>query len=84
MKAMKCLLKSGDTEKICFFASVSRNRDIYILAANYLQNLDWHADTDIVKNIVSFYTKAKAFEQLSTFYDACAQVAIVVVALRSN
>ena len=61
VKAMKCLLKSGDTEKIVFFAGVSRTRDIYILAANYLQNLDWHSDADIVKNIVAFYTKAKAF-----------------------
>ena len=34
VKAMKCLLKSGDTQKICYFAGVSRNRDIYILAAN--------------------------------------------------
>jgi len=76
VKAMKCLLKSGDTEKIVFFAGVSRSRDIYILAANYLQNLDWHSDTEIVKNIVAFYTKAKAFEQLSSFYDACAQVEI--------
>jgi len=76
VKAMKCLLKSGDTEKIVFFAGVSRSRDIYILAANHLQTLDWHSDSDIVKNIVSFYTKAKAFEQLSSFYDACAQVEI--------
>ena len=44
LKAMKCLLKSGDTEKIIFFAGVSRNQKIYILAANYLQNLDWHND----------------------------------------
>ena len=65
IKAMKCLLKSGDTEKVCFFAGVSRNRDIYILAANYLQNLDWHADPEIVKNIVSFYTKAKAYASRS-------------------
>lgn len=49
-------------------------RDVYILAANYLQTLDWHSDPDIVKNIVTFYNKAKAFEQLSAFYDACAQV----------
>ena len=71
---MKCLLKSGDTEKIVFFAGVSRTRDIYILAANYLQNLDWHSDPSIMKNIVSFYTKAKAFESLASFYDMCAQV----------
>jgi intraflagellar transport protein 140 len=76
IKAMKCLLKSGDTEKIIFFADVSRNQKIYILAANYLQNLDWHNDPEIMKAIIKFYTKAKAFEQLSGFYDACAQVEI--------
>merc|ERR1719453_1718019 len=76
LKAMKCLLKSGDTEKIIFFAGVSRNQKIYILAANYLQNLDWHNDPEIMKAIINFYTKAKAFEQLSGFYDACAQVEI--------
>ncbi len=37
LRAMKSLLRSGDTEKIIFFAGVSRQRDIYILAANYLQ-----------------------------------------------
>ena len=73
---MKCLLKSGDTEKIVFFAGTARSRDIYILAANYLQNLDWHSDAEILKNIVGFYLKAKAVEQLSSFYDACAQVEI--------
>jgi intraflagellar transport protein 140 len=76
LKAMKCLLKSGDTEKIIFFANVSRNRDIYILAANYLQNLDWHNNPATMKSIITFYTKAKAFEQLSSFYDACANVEI--------
>lgn len=76
LKAMKCLLKSGDTEKITFFANVSRNRDIYILAANYLQNLDWHNNPEIIKMIIVFYTKAKAYEQLSGFYDACAEVEI--------
>ena len=76
LKAMKCLLKSGDTEKIIFFAGVSRNREIYILAANFLQNLDWHNDPEVMKSIISFYVKAKAFAQLSGFYDACAQVEI--------
>ena len=31
---------------------------------------------EIMKAIINFYTKAKAFEQLSGFYDACAQVEI--------
>ena len=53
-----------------------RNRDIFILAANYLQNLDWHSNQETMKSIITFYTKAKAFEQLSSFYDACANVEI--------
>ncbi|KAK1948293.1 Intraflagellar transport protein 140 [Phytophthora citrophthora] len=76
LKAMKCLLKSGDTEKVVFFANVSRNAQIFILAANYLQNLDWRKDPEILKNIVGFYTKARAFEQLAAFYAGCAQVEI--------
>ncbi|KOO26905.1 intraflagellar transport protein 140-like protein [Chrysochromulina tobinii] len=76
VKAMKCLLRSGDTQKICYFAGVSRNRDIYILAANYLQNLDWKADPEIVKNIVQFYSKAKALDSLAAFFDSCAQIEI--------
>ena len=47
-----------------------------MLAANWLQSLAWHADAKLLKAIVDFYTKAKAFEQLSGFYDACAQVEI--------
>ena len=71
---MKSLLKSGDTEKIVFFASVSRQRDVYIMAANYLQSLDWGKDPEIIKNIINFYTKGRAQESLAGFYDACAQV----------
>jgi len=76
LKAMKCLLRSGDTEKISYYANVSRNKEIYILAANYLQNLDFHNNPDIMKNIIQYYTKAKAFEQLAGFYEACAQAEI--------
>ena len=39
LQAMKSLLKSGDTDKIIFFANVSRQKEIYILAGNYLQVL---------------------------------------------
>jgi len=76
VKAMKCLLKSGDTKNITYYATVSRNPEIYILAANYLQSLDWQNAPDTMKNIVLFYTKAKAFEQLSSFFDAFAQMEI--------
>lgn len=75
-KAMKALLKSGDTEKIIFFANVCRQKELFIMAANYLQSLDWRTDPDILKTIIGFYTKGKAPEQLSGFYEACAQVEI--------
>lgn len=75
-KAMDALLKSGDTEKIIFFAGVLRSKDIYTRAANYLQTLSWHTDAEIMKKIIEFYTKAKAYQQLAHFYDACSQVEI--------
>ena len=61
LQAMKSLLKSGDTEKIIFFANVSRQKEIYILAGNYLQTtLDWRNNPEIMKNIITFYNKSKA------------------------
>ena len=74
LQAMKSLLKSGDTEKIIFFAGVSRQKEIYVMAANYLQSLDWRKDPEIMKNIIAFYTKGRALDSLASFYDACAQV----------
>ncbi|ESO81986.1 hypothetical protein LOTGIDRAFT_223604 [Lottia gigantea] len=76
IKAMKALLKSGDTQKIVFFAGVSRQKEIYIMAANYLQSLDWRKDPEIMKNIIGFYSKGRALDSLAGFYDACAQVEI--------
>ncbi|XP_004438256.1 PREDICTED: intraflagellar transport protein 140 homolog [Ceratotherium simum simum] len=76
LKAMRALLKSGDTEKIVFFAGVSRQKEIYIMAANYLQSLDWRREPEIMKNIIGFYTKGRALDLLAGFYDACAQVEI--------
>lgn len=55
---------------------MSKQRELYILAANYLQSLDWRNQPEIMKQILNFYSKAKAPESLATFYDACAQVEI--------
>lgn len=74
VQAMRALLKSGDTEKIVFFAGVSRQKEIYVMAANYLQSLDWRKDPEVMKSIISFYTKGRALDLLAGFYDACAQV----------
>jgi len=76
VKAMKALLKSGDTKNIVYYTTMSRNKEIYVLAANYLQSLDWQNDTSTMKNIVLFYTKAKSWESLSSFFDAYAQMEI--------
>ncbi|KAK7111421.1 intraflagellar transport protein 140 homolog [Littorina saxatilis] len=76
VKAMKALLKSGDTEKIVFFAGVSRQKEIYVMAANYLQSLDWRKDPEIMKNIIGFYTKGRALDSLASFYEACSQVEV--------
>ena len=55
---------------------MSRQREIYIMSANYLQTLKWHGDADLTKHIVQFYTKARAVESLSGFYESVAQVSL--------
>jgi intraflagellar transport protein 140 len=75
-KAMKCLIKLGDKDKVIHFATTSRFMDNYILAANFLQSLDWNDNPEIVKLIVTFFKKAKAYDNLSNFYCLCATVEI--------
>ncbi|KAH7331767.1 hypothetical protein KP509_20G049600 [Ceratopteris richardii] len=76
IKAMKALMKSGDTDKVLMYANVSRQKQIYVLAASYLQTLNWYHDANIMKKIVQMYTKAAEMELLASFYEACAQVEI--------
>jgi len=76
MKGIKCLLKSCDVKAVIGFAQTARQTEVYILAGNFLQNQNWHNDPEIMKTIISFYQKAKSFESLANFYDACAQVEI--------
>jgi len=76
MKGIKCLLKSGDVKAVIGFAQTARQTEVYILAGNFLQNQNWHNDPEIMKTIISFYQKAKSFDSLANFYDACAQVEI--------
>jgi len=75
-KAMRVLIKSGDTQKIIYFAVLSRKKDLYILAANYLQTLEWHNNSELTSSISSFYKKAKSWDKLALFYEACSQVEI--------
>jgi intraflagellar transport protein 140 len=59
IKALKALLQSNDSEKIIFFATISGKvqREIYVIAANYLQTLDWRSSPELLQAIVTFYTK---------------------------
>ena len=36
--------------------------------------MSWKDNVDIMKSIIMFYNKSKAYEALSNFYDSCAQV----------
>lgn len=76
IKAMKMLMRGGEVEKVIFFANHSRNTEIYTMAANFLQSQNWSNDSNIYKSIILFYTKAKAFGNLITFYESCAQLQI--------
>ena len=69
-------MKSGDTQRVIFFANIQKQRETYIMAANYLQSLDWRKDPEIMKHIINFYTRARSMELLAGFYEACAQVEI--------
>ena len=46
------------------------------MAANYLQSLSWRNDTNMMKIIIQFYTKAKAMQELGRFYEVCAHIEI--------
>lgn len=81
---MRALLKSGDTEKIVFFANVCRQKELFIMAANYLQSLDWRKNPEILKTIIGFYTKGRAPDLLAGFYEACAQVVHCTVEISSQ
>lgn len=75
-KALKCLIELGDANQVITFANNARAPQTWILAANFLQTADWHQNPQLMKNIISFYSKAKAFDNLAGFFEACANVQI--------
>lgn len=76
MKAMKMLMRGGDVEKVIFFANHSRNNEMYTLAANFLQSQNWSTNENVYRSIIQFYSKARAYDNLISFYDACSQMHI--------
>ena len=78
-KAMKCLIKMGNKDRVIEFAQTCRISELYIMGANFLQSLEWNENDDIVNNIVSFYNKAKAYISLANFYELFANVNIIKI-----
>lgn len=75
-KALKCLIKMGNKDRVVEFSQTCRLPELFIMAANFLQSLDWVESEELVKTIVSFYTKAKAYLSLANFYEVFANVEI--------
>ena len=76
VKAIKSLIELGDQEKVITFATNARTPEIFVLAGNFLQTADWHKNGELVKTIITFYNKAKAFDNLAGFFEACSSLEI--------
>ena len=77
IKAMKSLLATHDTDRILLFANVSRDPQVYLLAAHFLQaSGSWLRDEGMHKKVVQLYAKAKSPMHTAAFYEACAQAEI--------
>jgi len=68
MLVLNALTRSGNTAKVVLFARKSRDRKIFIAAANYLQTQNWRDNPKFLQALIAFYTKADAPEHLATFY----------------
>lgn len=77
LAAMHCLLRTEDTEQIIYYANNTKNREVCLLAAQYLEETDWHTDSTVIDHIIQLYTKAKATERLAAFYESWAQLEIL-------
>ncbi|XP_029654539.1 intraflagellar transport protein 140 homolog [Octopus sinensis] len=74
--ALKALIRGGDTERVLRVANLSRDPQLYIMAGNYLQSLNWSETPSLMKEILRLYSKAKAHHLIANFYCACAQLEI--------
>ncbi|XP_038211923.1 intraflagellar transport protein 140 homolog [Zerene cesonia] len=75
--AMRWLIRSGDAERIATFAAASRDRTAQLMAADYLRRrAQWRTRPDLTRHILHFYTKAKAYGKLASFYAECAKMEI--------
>ncbi|CAK1547149.1 unnamed protein product [Leptosia nina] len=75
--AMRWLIRSGDADRIATFAAASRDRTAQLMAADYLRRrAPWRSRPDLTRHILHFYTRAKAYGKLASFYAECAKLEI--------
>lgn len=75
--AMRWLMRSGDVDRIATFAAATRDRTAQLMAADYLRRrADWRTRPDLMRHILHFYTRAKAYGKLAAFYAECAKVEV--------
>ena len=76
LSAIKALIRSGDVDKVIKMAKLSRRKDGFILAANYLMTLNPRESENNFSTAVAFYSKAEAYDKLARFYESSAQMEI--------
>lgn len=76
IKALKCLITEANIDKVIQVANMMRSPEGYNLAANFLQGCDWNIRTDLIRHIISFYTKSKNWDSLAKFFEACSMYEI--------
>ncbi|XP_032520316.2 intraflagellar transport protein 140 homolog [Danaus plexippus] len=75
--AMRWLMRSGDCERIATFASASRDRAAQLMAADFLRrHASWKTRPDLARHVIHFYSKARAYTKLASFYAECAAMEI--------
>jgi intraflagellar transport protein 140 len=74
--AMRCLIRSGDTDKVVKFANLIKKKETFILAANYIQTLKPRSTESLFEMAINMYKRAGATEKIAKFYEGVAQVEI--------
>ncbi|KAH0573081.1 Intraflagellar transport protein 140 [Spironucleus salmonicida] len=70
--ALNALIKLGNVEKVVKFAQMSRNKNCFIAAGNFLQTQNFRDNLQFMTWIIQFYQKANAIEFLIKFFMNCA------------
>lgn len=61
--SVKALIRSGQTDKVINYANIARDKQVYKIAGNFLQQVN-HGDRNLIQ---TFYKKAGATEELERF-----------------